>query len=51
MFYGWTMVAGGLAMQSAALIVLINANTPALAFTLAAILGAGNGVWLAAAPA
>ncbi len=45
------MLSGGLAMQSAALIMLINANTPALAFTLAAIFGAGNGVALAAAPA
>jgi MFS family permease len=45
------MLSGGLAMQSIALIMLINSGTPALAFTLAAIFGAGNGMALAAAPA
>jgi len=45
------MLAGGLAMQSVALIMLIQADTPMMAFTLAAIFGGGNGMALAAAPA
>jgi len=45
------MLSSGLAMQSVALILLINADTRALAFTLAAIFGGGNGMALAAAPA
>lgn len=45
------MLACGLTMQSAALIMLIYADAPQLAFTLAAIFGAGNGMALAASPA
>lgn len=45
------MLATGLAMQSMALIILIYAYTPQIAFTLAAIFGSGNGMALAASPA
>ncbi len=45
------MLATGLAMQSMALIILIYAYTPQIAFTLAAIFGFGNGMALAASPA
>ncbi|MEQ1889959.1 MAG: MFS transporter [Alphaproteobacteria bacterium] len=45
------MLAGGLTMQSVALIMLIYADTTQLAFTLAAIFGGGNGMALAACPA
>ncbi len=45
------MLATGLAMQSVALIILIYADTPQIAFTLAAIFGSGNGMALAASPA
>ncbi|MGK2958781.1 MAG: MFS transporter [Acidimicrobiales bacterium] len=45
------MLATGLAMQSMALVILIYAYTPQIAFTLAAIFGAGNGMALAASPA